>query len=247
MVTPENIFFVFVAYFLGGFVKGALGLGLPVIAVAVLALVMDVRSAVAIFLFPGVFSNIWQAFRGTWAREIVWRLRGFLVASVIGIVMGVSILSSVPSDEIVVVLGVILIVYSLYSVLAPRLPEPGRREVWMGPLSGWVGGLMFGTAGIFLVPGVLYVEALRMKRDMFVQALGIVFLTITGALAVSLTGFSLVTTELAILSLIALVPVALGIWMGQTVRRYIPETAFRKLLYAALTVSGLYMIASAAV
>ena len=49
----------------------------------------------------------------------------------------------------------------------------------MSPLMGGAGGLMFGMTGIMIVPGILYLQTLGLKRDTFVQALGLTFVTIT--------------------------------------------------------------------
>ena len=230
------------AFFVGGFVKGAIGLGLPVVVLATLALVMPLREAMAVFLIPGLVSNFWQATNGPHLPAIVRRLWSYMIAGIIGIAIGVSIMAGTKSQAMVVVLGVLLIAYSLHALLAPRIPAPGRHEVWMSPAAAGVGGVLFGMAGIFIVPGILYLEALRMPRDQFVQALGVTFMTITGGLAIFMTSHALVTWPLAILSAIGLLPVLLGLWFGRRARRHISEQGFRKIFFYALIVSGIYMI-----
>lgn len=231
------------AFFVGGFVKGALGLGLPVVVLAALALVMPLREAMAVFLIPGIASNIWQATNGPYLPVLLKRMWSFLGAAVIGIFIGVTIMAGTRSEVMVVVLGILLILYSVYALVAPRIPEPGRHEAWLSPANGAVGGVLFGMAGLFIVPGLLYLESLRMPRDQFVQALGLTFVTITATLALSMSSHSLVSWSLAILSATGLIPVFAGIWLGRRVRHRISEEGFRKLFFVALIVSGLYMIA----
>lgn len=243
MFELETVALVISAFLLGGIVKGALGLGLPVVVLALLALVMPLREAMAVFLVPGVISNIWQATNGPHLPVLVKRMWTFLLGGVIGIATGVTIMAGTKSDIMVVVLGVLLIVYSLHALLAPRIPAPGRHEGWMSPAAGASGGVLFGMAGLFIVPAILYLEALRMPRDQFVQALGLTFVTITSTLAVTMTSHSLVSLELATLSVIGLVPVGLGLWLGRRLRHRISEQGFRKLFFLALIVSGVYMIA----
>ncbi len=97
--------------------------------------------------------------------------------------------------------------------------------------------------GSFIVPGLLDLETLRLPRDEFVQGLGLTFVTISATLALSMTGFSLVTGELAVLSVVGLLPVFAGIWLGPGIRHRIPEAFYRKLFFLSLIASGAYMIA----
>lgn len=243
MLTPETLALVVGAFALGGFIKGAIGMGLPVVVLSALAMVMPVREAMAIFLIPGIASNVWQASSGPYLPELARRLWPFLLGAVAGIGLGVWILAGTESEVMVTVLGALLILYSLVALFAPRLPAPGRHEPWLSPLAGASGGVLFGMVGIFIVPGLLYLETLRMPRDEFVQGLGLTFVTISAALAVSMTGFSLVTGELALLSVAGLVPVFAGIWAGRRIRHRISEAFYRRLFFLSLIGTGIYMIA----
>ncbi|MEL6476611.1 MAG: sulfite exporter TauE/SafE family protein [Pseudomonadota bacterium] len=242
MLSPEIIVLVLATFFVGGLVKGSLGLGLPVVVLASLALVMPLRDALAIFLIPGVLTNIWQASDGPFFRPLLARLWPFLLAAAIGIGAGVTIMAGVRSEVMAVLLGVLLIAYSAYALSAPRLPAPGPREGWMAPLAGGSGGVLCGMTGIFIVPGILYLEALRLPRDQFVQALGITFITLTVSLSAAMTSNALVTREHAILSAMGLVPVFAGLAIGKRLRGRLSEGGFRRIFFIALIVVGAYMI-----
>jgi len=242
MIESATAALVVAAFFVGGFVKGAIGLGLPVVVLAALALVMPLREAMAVFVIPGIAANLWQATNGPFLPSLLRRMWSFLLAAVVGIAVGVMIMAGTRSNGMAAVLGVLLVVYSAFSLAAPRLPEPGRREVWLSPLAGASGGVLFGATGLFIVPGLLYLETLRMPRDRFVQALGLTFITITAALGVSMTSYALISRELALLSALGLVPVFLGLWLGRRMRHRISEEGFRRLFFLALAVSGVYMV-----
>lgn len=241
LLSPETILQVLATFMLGGFVKGAIGMGLPQIVLTSLVLVMPLRDALAVFLVPGVVSNIWQATSGPWLFPLVRRLWSYLLSAVVFIWAGVAVLAATKSDIMVLVLGTLLCAYSVWSMTRPRLPGPGKREVWMSPVMGGLGGIMFGMTGTFIVPGLLYLETLGFKRDMFVQALGVTFITISGTLAISMTGQGLVTWDHATLSAMGLLPVGAGIWLGTRVRRHISEAFYRRLFFIALFVIGVYL------
>lgn len=243
LLTPEVVFQVLLTFLVGGFIKGAIGMGLPQIVLVSLVMIMPLRDALAVFLIPGVISNIWQAASGRWLVVLVQRLWSYLLAAMIFIWIGVMVLASLRSEIMVLVLGVLLCAYSLWSMTQPRLPGPGRHERWMSPVAGALGGIMFGMTGTFIVPGLLYLETLGFKRDMFVQALGITFVTISTTLAFSMTGQGLVSWQHAVLSAIGLVPVGMGLWLGQRMRHRISEAFYRKLFFVALFLIGIYLIA----
>ena len=242
LLTPEIVIQVILTFLIGGFIKGAIGMGLPQIVLTSLVLIMPLRDALAVFLVPGVVSNIWQATSGPYLRVLLPRLWSFLLAGMVFIWIGVAILASLRSDIMVLVLGLLLSSYSVWSMTQPRLPGPGRHEVWMSPAAGAMGGIMFGMTGTFIVPGLLYLETLGFKRDMFVQALGLTFVTISTALAFSMTGQGLVTWNHAMLSALGLVPVGIGLWLGQRIRHRISEAFYRTLFFVALFVIGLYLV-----
>ncbi|MEM1162910.1 MAG: sulfite exporter TauE/SafE family protein [Pseudomonadota bacterium] len=245
LLTPEVIVLCIATFLAGGLVKGTLGMGLPVVVLAMLVLVMPLRDAMAVFLLPSLASNIWQALSGPWMRELLQRMWSFLLMGVAGIGVGVWIMAGTRSQTMLGVLGAALCLYSIYSLLAPRLAAPGRHEIWMSPTFSVIGGLMFGMAGNFMVPAILYLETLRMPRDQFVQALGLTFLTITCALGVFMSGHDLVSLDHVLLSLIGIAPVFGGIWIGRRLRRHISEDRYRRFFFLALTVAGAYMIVRA--
>ena len=246
MPDPLTIAMVLGSFALGGFVKGAIGMGLPVIVITLLAMIMPLKSAMAIFLIPGVVANIWQATSGPYLPALTRRLWPYLLAAVAGIALGVFATADTPTEMMVMILGVMLVMYSLYSLAGPRLPRPGRHEGWLSPLAGGLGGVVFGMVGVFIIPGLLYLEALRLPRDEMVQGMGLTFVTISTALALSMAGVNLVTGELALLSALGLGPVFGGIWLGRRIRHRISEAFYRKLFFVSLIFSGAYMIAESA-
>lgn len=246
MWTTETIALVFAAFLAGGLAKGVIGLGFPVVVLAVLATTIGLKEAMGLLIVPGIVTNVWQALAGGSFSVIVKRLWPLLIASVAGIWIGVTILSAADTGILVGILGILLFVYSATSLALRQPPPPGRHERWMSPLMGGLGGFAFGLTGSYMVPGVLYIQALGLKRDDFVQALGIIFCLIMICLGVFMSSRQLVPLETAAMSAAALVPTAIGMVIGQRSRRFMSDSLFRTSLFAALCLTGLYMIARAA-
>jgi uncharacterized membrane protein YfcA len=169
----------------------------------------------------------------------IWTL---LLAASVGIWFSVSLLVWADVALLSGVLGVLLCIYSGFSLLTPQVPPPGRWEGWLSPAIGAVNGFFTGITGSSVVPGVLYLQALGMERDALVQAMGVLFTVSTGVLAAALAGSNLLSMEMGVLSGVALVPSFLGMVLGQRIRRLLPESRFRKVFFTALLILGAYII-----
>ena len=239
---PWIVALVLGTFLLAGFIKGVIGLGLPVVALAFLGSTLGVREALTIMLIPSLGTNAYQALAGPELWSLIRRLWSFLAAACIGIWFGVAVLAGARSEILILLLGVTLCTYCVVALFRVRMPPPGAREPWMSPVMGGAGGLMFGMTGIMIVPGILYLQTLGFRRDVFVQALGLTFITITLALGTSLMGRALMTQDLAWMSLAALAPTAGGLALGQRYRHHISEERFRRIFFVALFVIGLDML-----
>jgi uncharacterized membrane protein YfcA len=98
--------------------------------------------------------------------------------------------------------------------------------------------------GSFVVPGVMYLQALGLSRDALVQAMGMLFTLSTAALAVALQGQRFLTVDLGLVSAVALIPAMIGMAAGQRLRQRLSEQLFRQIFFWALIVLGLYIIAA---
>jgi hypothetical protein len=246
MWTAEIIVLVTITFLCAGFVKGAIGLGIPVVALAFMAAPLGLKAAMAIIVAPCIVANVWQGLAGSYFGEIMRRLWAYLAAGCIGTWFGVGVLAGTSGELLLGLLGVVLCVYSTVSLLRPQIPPPGEREAIYSPIAGGLGGIMFGMTGTFIVPGILYLQALGFGRDALVQAMGVTFAVITAALAVSFTSRDLFPLEIALLSAFAVVPTGAGWLLGRRYRARISERQFRTFFFSALVVVGVYMVIRAA-
>ena len=203
------------------------------------------KTAMALLLLPSLVTNLWQAFAGGAFVAIVRRTWSLLLAMCLATWAGVHLLVRADMASLSALLGALLCAYAGLGLTRPQIPAPGRHEAWLSPLVGLVNGVLTGLTGSFVVPGVPYLQTLGLGRDALVQAMGIMFTTSTLALAVSLSGQSLLPGELWLASLVAVLPALVGMLLGQAIRQRLPEALFRRVFFASLVVLGLYIAASA--
>ncbi len=233
------------AFLIAGTVKGIIGLGLPTVSLALLAVAIDLPHAMALLLVPSFITNVWQAVVGENGVAILRRLWPFLLMATVTVWLGATALTRVDLSLLSALLGVLLVVYATVSLAGLRFTITTRQELWIGPLVGSANGILTGMTGSFVVPGVLFLQAIGLSRDMLIQAMGMLFTASTLALAVALQGNDLLTIELGTLSAAALLPAIIGMVLGQRIRQRLSEHLFRRVFFISLLMLGTYIIARA--
>ncbi len=242
MYAPEILALIALTFFVAGVVKGTVGLGLPVVVLVFLAVPLGVTTAISLMLVPAMATNLVQALAGPSFGVLLRRLWSFLLAAAVGIWLGVRLLRYVDADTALAALGVLLTVYSVLSLRSAQIRPPGPYEPVLSPLAGGLGGVAFGVTGIFIVPGILYLQALGLKKDALVQALGMTFMTLSVTLFGAFLENGVLTSQSALVSCAAFVPTAIGLWLGRKLRHRVSESLFRTLFFWALLATGLRFI-----
>ncbi len=128
-------------------------------------------------------------------------------------------------------LGVVLAVYAALGLAKIKFAVPRRSEIWLGPLVGLATGYIMAATGVFVMPALAYLQAIGLEKDELVQALGLHFTLSTVALTFVLWGGGAFDTSLGLLSLFAIAPAVVGMYLGQRIRRRISVEAFRLCLF----------------
>lgn len=228
-------------FFFGGSVKGLTGLGLPPIVLGILTATIGIQPAKALILIPTLLTNVLQAYVGGNGRALVARTWPFLLAATALTATGAVTLRYFDATVMSCLLGVVLMAYGGSGLFRMRL---NIRNEWVHPaglLFGATNGFLTGLTGSSAVPGVFYLQSIGLSRDELIQGMGILFTLSTIGLAWSLRMQDLLSRELGVMSAVALIPALLGMWIGQLVRRRIPEATFRTVFYIALVLLGLYI------
>lgn len=236
--SPTLIALVVFAYLLAGLVKGVIGMGLPTVAMGILAAVITPAQAAAILVAPSLATNIWQMVAGPYLAGLIRRLGGMLLGMFIGAWLGNGILTGANAKPAAIGLGIVLIVYSLIGLAKVRFSIPRRSEIWLGPLVGAATGFVMAATGVFVIPALPYLQAIGLEKDEMVQALGLHFTVSTVALAFVLWDGGAFNQSIGTLSLFAIVPALAGMYLGQRVRARISAETFRVFLYVGLLSLG---------
>ncbi|MGD9950649.1 MAG: sulfite exporter TauE/SafE family protein [Desulfobulbus sp.] len=242
MIDTLTVLLISATFLLAGSVKGVIGLGLPTVSLGLLAATLDLTTAMALLLIPSFITNIWQATVGGDGKIILQRIWPFLCLATITIWLGSTALTVINPLYLSILLGVLLLAYSVLNLLGFRFSIPPKHEQWSGLLLGTANGILTGMTGSFVVPGVMYLQAIGLPRDMLVQAMGMLFSLSTIGLAFALKKNNLLTYELATISALAVVPSILGMVIGQKIRKSLSENKFRRIFFISILILGAFII-----
>src|SRR5215470_1945152 len=210
-----NVGAVFV---LAGFVKGVIGLGLPTISMGLLGALMTPNQAAAILVVPTLLTNVWQMWDGPALKVLLRRLWPMLVCALLGTLPAAGILTKANVRLTTALIGGVLMVYALIGLIGVHFKVSRRSEPVLGPLIGLTTGLINGATGVFVVPGVPYVQALNLEKDELVQALAISAFVSSVALALGLGLNDGLNGAVAISAMVALAGALVGMAIGKATR-----------------------------
>jgi uncharacterized membrane protein YfcA len=228
----------------GAVVKGATGMGLPLVALPVLTAVFGLQHAVGLMTIPLILTNAWQ----------VWRFRAearspqlafmplFLAGGVVGIGIGTWLLTTLPERLLVLGLGIILLAYVVLRLAAPNLSLGVAMAKRLGPVAGAGSGILQGATGISAPIGVTFIHAMALDREAHVFAVSTMFLLFSMAQLPALWAAGVMRPEWIVEGLLAMVPILLFMPVGQMLVHKLSRKGFDRLILGFLGVIGLKMV-----
>lgn len=246
-ITVPGVAFIALVFLLAGFVKGMVGLGLPIVGVGLLSLVMSPQQASALLVVPSMVTNIWQLLSGPGVKALARRLWPMMAGVCAGTWTGLwelarlGWLTTAAATRAEGALGLALVLYAVLGLLRVQLPAPGRVEGWAGPAVGVLTGAVSSLTGVFAIPAVPYLASLGLDKDELIQALGLSFTVSTAALAAGLAAEGLFAEGVAGGSLLALLPAVTGLAAGGWLRGRVRPDTFRICFLVGVTALGLHL------
>ena len=217
---------------LAAFVKGAIGFGFPTLGTPLLALAVDVKSAVALLVIPNLVMDSLQLRRSGPIGDAPRRLAPLLLFTMIGTVVGTKLLVMLSPRAVTLALGGFVLGYVLLDVFrfSPRVPV--HWELRLAAPVGLAAGIM---GGITNAPGTaiaLYFVALGMDKTEFVRSIAFTFL-------------GLLTWHLVLGSLGLAAAGLAGFALGLRLQDRLDQRSFNRAVLGFLAMLGVWLVAKA--
>lgn len=235
--------FVIAVFAIAGMIKGTIGLGLPAVSMGLLTIFISPFQAATLLIVPSMVTNFWQLFAEGHVLKLVRRFWPLLLGIIVGSIWSIFPTLGHGKFQSEALLGGMLALYGVYGLFSKNMPNLAPHEKWLSPIIGYLGGALTVATGVVVIPVVPFLQSLHLKRDDLVQSLGLAFTTSTICLAVFLHQNPVEDIPLDYkMSVIALLPALVGMWLGTKIRYCIPEQKFRKVFFCGLVIFGGYML-----
>jgi uncharacterized protein len=220
-------------------VHATLGFGTGLVAMPLLALTVGVRVATPLVGLV-VLTNVAVLLARTWRSIDVpaaWRL---LLSSTAGIPIGILTVRFAPEPAVKTVLGLLLIVFGLYSLRRLALPVI-KRPAWLY-VFGFISGILGGAYNTNAPPVVIYGAMQQWPVERFQATLQGYFFPTAVLICTGHALGGLWTRAVLDFYLAALPCGILALFLGRRLSRHIPAMLFQRLLYGALIGLGALLL-----
>lgn len=234
---------VLTVFFIAGTVKGILGFGLPLITMSLSPFFIPVELAIVLSAIVQPMTNVNQLITSGGARQAFAATWTILLALIPSVAIGAWFLNRIEGNSHMLILGVTLICFSLYTISGFSFKIEKHQQNAVGGVTGFVAGLVGSLTSINGMFFIMYLVGIGADRQAFRSAIALLFI-VSGVLISS--GFwyaDLLNQNNLLLGVLTLVPCFIGMWAGNQIGERIPNEAFRKLILSALLVIGVIFIA----
>jgi len=221
-----------------GFLKGIIGVGMPVVALPLLSLFIDIKAAAMLLSMPLIFSNLPQALEGGQTGRCLRQLMPVILGTMAGLCLGVRILLALDADVAKTIAGLVLMGVGGVTLLAPRLQLHSRLVPAAGITFGFFGGVLGGIAAMAGPLVFIFLLAKGLHGQAFTKEASLYLVVSSGLLALLLTASPAFDWVDVAVSTAATAPVALGMTLGQQLRDRIAPETFKTLVLIAVIAAG---------
>lgn len=237
---PWGLFFG--AMLVGGLVKGALGVGLPLVTTPLLGLGLSSYQSISLLAAPVALSNLYQAIDGGRIRETLGRFRGMILAQFFVTALTVKATLALSAAQLNDLLAIALLLAVAMMVWQPTFTVSPEREARAGVVVGLLAGILGGVSSLTGPVTLTFLLALRLDRETFVRSISVIYFIAALPLYGALMWYERMSGADLILSVIGLVPMAVGLTIGKRVRHRLNEVLFRHVLLVFLTIVALILL-----
>ncbi len=240
MLTPQLLAITWAGAFIGSLAAGGAGFAFALSASAIWLHALDPLHTTAFVVASGVILH----------SVFVWGMRKriepscvapFLLGGLLGIPLGVIILSGTDAHVLKKCLGAFLLVYGLYALLSPKMPDTQWGGKTADGFIGFVGGVLGGIGGFSGVIPTIWTQIRGWPKDR-ARSIYQPYILVAQIATLLLIGGVAFDRDHAIIFATTLPFLILGAWIGWRIYGKLDERRFRQIIAALLAVSGAALV-----
>jgi len=238
------VVFATLVMLLAGLIKGAVGFGMPMIAISGLGSIYAAEIAIAALILPALVTNLWQALRNG-PFEALYSLRKYWLLNSVLLVMiwtSAQLVTRIPGHVLFLVLGTGVTGFGIIQIIGWRPRLDPRNQLWMQAVIGVISGFFGGLAGVWGPPILLFLLSLNTPKVEMVRVQGLSFLTGSVVLGAAHLNSGVLNASTIPFSVALLVPSIIGLIIGFRIQDALNQEVFRKFTLVVLILAGLNLL-----
>ena len=239
---PVIIIAIFIAFALGGILKGATGAGAPIVTIPVMAAFYDVRIAVIIMVIPNLLTNIGQLYQ--FRKTILPRFFtiSFALGGGIGAFLGTILLVNLPIKILTLSVACIVIIYILLKLIVPSWKLNYIKAKKLVFLMGVGGGILQGSAGLSAPISITFLNSMKLERNQFIPTISVYFGVMSIFQMPTLYYYDFLNLEIIIMSCISTIVLMAFMPFGSWIAKSVSKDSFDKITLILLGFIALRII-----
>jgi uncharacterized membrane protein YfcA len=233
-----TIILIMIIFLGAGLIQGLTGFGSSLLAMPLLTLFIDVKSAVPLSILNSVIITLYLSYKLKGHME-ARKILPLIIGSLPGIYFGATFLKSMDSEVIKLLLGLLIISYGLYSLLSK--PQARKIKSLWAYLSGFSAGFIGSAFSAGGSPVIIYTTLTGWPKEIIKATLTGFFLF--AAIAIASVHAATGLTDAAVIkyfSASALFSFA-GVYMGSILYEKVDNQGYIRAILITLIILGLMM------
>ena len=207
-----------------------------------LANVIELKAAISIAILPSLISNFMVMLDAGNFRLCITTFFWMLLTAIPGMALGLQLLRQADNSLSITILAVVLVVYGSWGWANRQFRIDQKYIPQLNPFIGFLTGSVNGATGSQIFPIMPYLLSLNLNKDVLVQTMNMSFSLCSLIMLGSLYAMQALDTESILTYSLGIIPVMLGVWLGNKVRRRIPEAQFRQAVMLLIIVLGILLL-----
>lgn len=240
-LEPDILIIIIISIFLGGIIKGAVGIGMSMFSVPIIAFFIPPTTSIMLLCCPVLITNILQIqFRKGIGS---YRFLAMFISLVIGLIIGGKLILEIDFSTISQIMASLIIVSVTINFLGinfikikPVLEK--KVTIILGFFSGIIGGLSSMYAPLIIA----YLVSVNLEKEFFIRTVATMYFIGSLILYPFFIYNDLGTMVDLLISLLLIIPALIGQYLGTKIRHRISDNFFRKGTFLILFIIGISLL-----
>ena len=236
-----SITLILVSIFLGGIVKGSVGIGMSMFSVPIIAFILPPTKAMMLLCFPIVVTNLIQM--NIKKRISDYRFFPMFFMLFVGILIGGKLILKLNFQTISIIIALTIIFFTFVNFLGLNLKNiKQKNENILSIIIGFFSGILGGLSTFYAPPIITFLVSLNLDKESFIRTTATMYLLASIPLYSSLIYHGLGNIYDLLISLALTIPALLGQYFGTKIRMKLSNEIFRKTILSILIIIGFSLL-----